>query len=455
MNEQTASILNFQHILAPDGILPDRQLHVDGQGVIQEIRPIPAAERSAVKWDGYLALPGMPNAHSHVFQRALAGFGEARRGEDSFWSWREAMYRLALHVTPEQLHVIARQAYGEMLAAGFTSVAEFHYLHHLPDGTHSMAMADAIIQAAEDAGIRLCLLPVAYFTAGFAAAGAGPGGGQAPLAEQRRFVFESVDDYLAMVEAVSIRSAGIAPHSLRAVPPSLLEELVAGSRQILGDDAAIHIHIAEQQREVTDCRDTHGKTPINLLADTITLDEHWNLVHATHADAGERQRMLDAGARVVICPLTEAYLGDGLFDATGFGRQGGELAIGSDSNARIDVFEELRLLEYGQRLKNQARAQLADEHGFTSLYRHCAEAGARASGLKSGRLEAGRLADIIAIDERSHGVTGHVARTMVDALLVNGSSRDVVGVWVGGRKIMPTLVPDEFAATVQQLLGTL
>lgn len=447
-------ILNFRHVLTPDGILPDQQLHVDGEGRISAIQPIPdTAEKP--EFDGFLALPGMPNAHSHCFQRALAGFGEQSRGEDSFWSWREAMYKAALVMTPDQLHVVARQAFADMLAGGFTSVAEFHYLHHLPDGSRTRAMADAVVAAAEETGIRMRLLPVAYFTAGFGPDAQGPGGGKPPVDGQRRFVHRDVEEYLQLLESLLSGSAvepGIAPHSLRAVPPRLLNELLEGAEQLLGDAFPIHIHISEQQKEIDDCIVAFDHRPIELLAETVSLGPRWNLVHATHADSAEVRAMAAAGANVVLCPLTEAYLGDGLFDATAFVKQGGRIAIGSDSNARIDVFEELRLLEYGQRLREQARARLADENGLATLYASTAATGASALGLPTGQLAVGCYADIIGIDASSPALHGHDVATAIDALVINGCRHDISSTWVGGNPVNRNTTSEDFSRVVRDLM---
>lgn len=420
-------ILKFRHLLTPDGMVHDGQVVVGADGRIERVEAAPADTRD---WDGWLALPGMPNAHSHVFQRALAGYGEARSSDqDSFWSWRDAMYRLAARITPDDLHAIARQGFIDMLRAGFTCVAEFHYLHHLADGTHTRAMADAVIAAAAETGIRLRLLPVAYFHSGF--------GEQPPSAGQKRFVHAGIDEYLRLLESLVPHAPGIAPHSLRAVPASWLGDLVNGAEALLGNDFPIHIHIAEQRRELDDCLKAHARTPVRLLADSVDLDARWQLVHATHADAEEIARITGSGAGVVICPITEAYLGDGLFDAVAFRARGGMLSIGSDSNCRIDVFEELRLLEYGQRLRHERRARLADETGLGApLYRHAATAGGAALRMPVGGIVAGAYADLLVIDGQADALAGHDIGSALDALVINGSRADVTDVYVGGKRVI-------------------
>lgn len=450
-SDKTKQILRFRHLLTPDGMVHDRQLVVGVDGRIERVEPAPEGTGA---WDGWLALPGMPNAHSHVFQRALAGYGEARvSGEDSFWSWREAMYRLAGNISPDDLHAIARQGFTDMLRAGFTSVAEFHYLHHLPDGSRSPAMADAVFAAAAETGIRLRLFPVAYFHAGF--------GHKSPTPGQVRFVHSDVEEFLRLVDALAQHEPGIAPHSLRAVPVQWLTELIQGAERILGGGFPVHIHIAEQRRELEECLAEHARTPIRLLADTVDLDSRWQLVHATHADHEEIARIATCGAGVVICPITEAYLGDGLFDAVGFREMGGAMAIGSDSNCRIDVFEELRLLEYGQRLRAERRARLAGEAGLgVPLYASSASAGAAAIGLPVGSISAGAFADIVVIDEVSDSLAGHGIESALDALVINGSRTDISDVYVGGRRVVvagrstiEARTRNEFHAVVQRLLA--
>ena len=421
--------LSFRHILTARGIERHRCVRLDAAGRIAAIEPIP--DEAGVRYDGWLALPGMPNAHSHAFQRALTGQGEATRGDaveggDSFWGWREAMYGIAAKITPDDLHAIAARAYGDMLRGGYTSVAEFHYLHHLPDGTPTPVMAEALIAAAADVGIRLVLLPVYYRRGGF---------DRAATPAQRRFVHAGIDDYLTLLSELTGVALGIAPHSLRAVPPEELAPLETGAVAVLGDDFPRHIHIAEQPAEVEACVAALGGTPVDVLADTVALSERWQLIHATHATEAELARIIAAGAGVVLCPLTEAYLGDGIFPARHFVEQGGRLSIGSDSNVRLDAVEELRLLEYGQRLVSGNRACLAAETGLGGpLWRRCAEGGARALGQPVGRLEAGAQADIVALDPAHPALAGLPPERALDALVTGGDGGCVADVWVGGRR---------------------
>ncbi|MGH8273581.1 MAG: formimidoylglutamate deiminase [Gammaproteobacteria bacterium] len=412
--------LNFRYVLTPEGLMQNRAVVVDVDGKIRAI------EVASGPWDGAFALPGMPNAHSHVFQRALAGRGEARRGEDSFWSWREAMYRLAARVDAESLYAIARYAYGEMLAAGFTSVAEFHYLHHRLDGARGPEMAEAVVAAARDAGIRLRLLPVLYQRGGF---------DRPANPEQQRFVHENAEDFLRLLETLAATRPGLAFHSLRAVASEVLAPTLAAASELLGADIPVHIHIAEQAREVADCRAASGRTPIELLLDSMTLDAHWSLIHATHASAAELAAVRKTGARVVICPLTEAYLGDGLFPGRDYLANGGEVAIGSDSNARIDAVEELRWLEYGQRLRDEARARFSDANGLgLPLWQRAAAGGARALGLPIGAITPGCAADFVVLEADTDALRGHPPAIWADALLVGGNHADIAAVYVGGEK---------------------
>jgi len=426
--------LTFRHILTPEGMLNDCAIVVSSSGRIQAIDALDSA-RGPFDYDGWLALPGIANAHSHAFQRAMSGFGEKPAGEDSFWSWRDHMYRLAAAVTPEQMRRIAEQAFAEMLMGGYTRVGEFHYLHHGPDGEKGPEMAHAVAEAAASVGIGLKLLPVYYRKGGF---------GREADEGQKRFVHRNIDEFGHLLESLAELEPGIAPHSLRAVPPEELNDLLEAARQVLGPHFPIHIHVAEQRREVMDCQSRYGRFPVSVLADHVALDHHWNLVHATHAGPDELRRVQASGARVVICPLTEAYLGDGLFPAAEYLRMGGKLAIGSDSNCRIDAIEELRLLEYGQRLRREKRLILADESGIgTALWRMAANAGAVALGLHGadregcdGAIQAGALADLVVLDESAPALAGHGPETVMDALLIAGDRSAIQDVYVAGQRVV-------------------
>lgn len=412
--------LHFRHLLTPTGWVRDRAVVVNAGGLIRALEP------SSGPWDGTLAVPGVPNAHSHVFQRALSGRGEARHAEDSFWSWREEMYGLAARIDAETLYAIARQAYGEMLAGGFTSVAEFHYLHHGVDGARGSELAEAVVRAAQDAGIRLRLLPVLYQRGGF---------GQAPGAAQARFVHEHLEDFLGLLDALRAHDPGLAFHSLRAVAPETFADTLEAVRSVLGREIPVHVHIAEQRREVEDCLAAMGKTPIAALLETASVDRHWSLIHATHARRAELEAVAASGATVVVCPLTEAYLGDGLFPGAQYLADGGNVAVGSDSNTRIDAVEELRWLEYGQRLNDESRARLSDTNGLGKpLWQRVCAGGAQALGLPVGAIAPGQAADFVVLEPDATPLLGHTPESWLDALVIGGSRSDIGAVYMGGKR---------------------
>ena len=414
--------LTFKYVLTPEGLQRDQTLVIGASGLIEALAP------GNGRVDGFFAIPGMPNAHSHAFQRALSGFGEMLNGGDSFWSWREAMYRLANRVTPADMFVIAREAFLDMLRGGFTSVAEFHYVHHMPDGRPGPEMAQAIVHAAHAAGIHLLLLPVFYRTGGF---------NTPPTDGQRRFVHASIEDYCHLLQELKGVRLGIAPHSLRAVAPEMLVRLIDAVDRLYGSHRPIHIHVSEQQQEVDECTALYGVTPVELLARTLTLNQRWNLVHATHATEIERRLMIRQDATAVLCPITEAYLGDGLFAAEEFVRAGGRFAIGSDSNCRIDAVEELRWLEYGQRLRKQQRAQLAGASGLgATLWQQACAGGAAALAEPVGEIAVGKRADLVVLDEQGSPWLGHDINTVLDALIIGGSRQDIAAVYVGGQRLV-------------------
>ena len=360
--------------LLVDGWADDVRLDVrDGIVAAVETGVEPASGDTAVG----IVLPGLANAHSHAFQRALAGHTEARSpaGRDNFWSWRERMYALAASIDAAALQAIARQVYAEMLAAGYTAVAEFHYLHRqagaaAPDDS----MFEALRRAAEETGIRLTYVPVLYERAGFDA--------DTPDERQRGFVL-SLDEFLdhhaaAAAQAGGLVNVGIGAHSLRAVSEASLHSIAAARN----GDMPLHIHIAEQQREVEQCLATLGRRPVRWLMEQFEVDEHWCLVHATHMDFDEVERLAASKAVVCLCPSTEATLGDGLFPLADYLAAGGRIAIGSDSHVSINPYEELRWLEYGQRLASRSRnvAALRDSHVGSELYRRALAGGAQALG---------------------------------------------------------------------------
>ncbi len=378
-------------------------------------------------------VPGMPNAHSHAFQRGMTGNTEYRlSARDSFWTWRQAMYGLANRIEPDDLQVLATQLFIEMLKAGYTSVAEFHYLHRRPAGDHypdGIGLWDAIIAAAAASGIGLTLLPTLYQTSDFGAAPLKP--------EQARFASDT-DWFLHRIEARLGAERSAAFHSLRAVPLETLREAALALRRM--DPALpLHIHAAEQIQEVDSCKRHTGRRPLELLLETGLLDQHWCLVHATHATPAELRGIAAAKATVCLSVTTEANLGDGFFEAARFLKLGGRLCVGSDSQATVCPAEELRWLEYQQRLRKKRRAVLADKrdpHVGTRLWRDAALHGAQAIGQPAGTIEVGRRADWLVLDGAHPSMAGSVADNALDHLVFAGGSAAIRDVMVAGRWVV-------------------
>jgi len=425
--------LHFDHALLPGGWARDVIIEADGDGWITNVSA--GADAAGTDMRGGIALPGMPNCHSHAFQRAMAGLAESGNpGEDDFWSWRNVMYGFVGSLTPPDLAAIAAQAYAEMLESGFTAVAEFHYLHHAPGGNSYVdpgEMSAAIAEAGAGTGIGLTFLPVFYANGGF--------GGIEPGDAQRRFV-NSTDSFGRLLERVreisrevTDAAVGIAPHSLRAVTPESLAEVVA-----LEPSGPIHIHIAEQTREVDDCLAWSAERPVEWLFNHSGVDERWCLVHATHLTPAESDAIRTSGAVAGLCPITEANLGDGIFAGVGFMAGGGRLAIGSDSNVLISVAEEIRLLEYGQRLRDRQRNRLSPQGGSTgrALFEALLAGGAQASGRRIGRLEAGYRADIVSLDAEHPALVAREGDGWLDGWLFAASTNVVSDVWCGARHVV-------------------
>ncbi len=381
-------------------------------------------------------LPGLPNLHSHAFQRGMAGLAEARGpSADSFWTWREVMYRFTERLRPGDLQAIAAQAYLEMLESGFTRVGEFHYLHHDQGGerfANPAEMAVAIAAAAADTGIGLTLLPVFYAHSGF--------GGAPPTAGQARFINDLdsfarlLDESRAAVAPLPGAVVGLAPHSLRAVTPEELAALVG-----LAGDLPMHIHIAEQTKEVDDCLAWSGARPVEWLLANAPVGANWCLVHATHMTPAETGALARRGAVAGLCPITEANLGDGLFPAVEYADAGGRFGIGSDSNVMIDASEELRLLEYGQRLARRTRNVLAREAGRSTgadLHRAAAAGGAQALGLPAAVLAEGAPADFVSLDRAHPALIARAGDAILDSLVFAGRRDMVDGVWRAGAKLV-------------------
>ncbi|KZX93765.1 MULTISPECIES: formimidoylglutamate deiminase [unclassified Sulfitobacter] len=378
-------------------------------------------------------LPAMSNLHSHSFQRAMAGMTERRQpGKDSFWTWRDLMYRFTRHLTPDHIEAIAAQVFVEMQEAGYAGVGEFHYLHHGPDGAPYAEIAELsgrICAAAERTGIGLTLLPVLY-TYG--------GAGRVALSEGQRRFGNDVDRFLNLHVAAGDIVAqtsfdariGVAPHSLRATAPEDLQKLIAAL-----PEGPLHIHAAEQPKEVRDVTDWLGARPVEWLLHEVGADDRWCLIHATHMTQAETEGLAKSGAVAGLCPITEANLGDGPFNGPAFLEAGGLFGIGSDSNVRISLCEELRMLEYSQRLRDLSRNVMVRGQGSVGdcLYRTAAEGGARALGRNAGSIAEGRLADLVAIDGDHPALCALSADQLLDGLAFAASDNVVTDLWSAGR----------------------
>ena len=429
------TVLWAESALLPTGFTAHVRLEIDPQGDLAAVQA-GASAAGAERLAG-VVLPGMPNLHSHAFQRAMAGLAERLEpGEASFWSWRAVMYRFLERIGPDELQAIAAQLYVEMLEAGYTTVGEFHYLHHQPDGRPYADPAElslAILEAARASGIGLTLLPVLYMAGGF--------GGRAPETGQRRFVHD-LEHFGALLERLHTKLGadlqhrlGIAPHSLRAVPDAALEQVIALIDR-LDPTAPIHIHVAEQAREVRECLEWCGRRPVAHLLELAPVGPRWCLIHATHMDDDETAGLARSGAIAGLCPTTEANLGDGLFNLAAFLEAGGRFGIGSDSHVSISPIEELRWLEYGQRLNTLRRliaASATEPHCGMRLWRAALEGGAQALGRRIGRLAPGYRADLLRLDPEHPILVGRGGEVLLDSLVFSGNANPVRDVMVGGR----------------------
>lgn len=426
------TVIHAARALTPQGWRADVRLTIEGGRFVSveagaAVRP--DAERHAI------ALPGMPNVHSHAFQRGMAGRAEVRgQSPDSFWTWRDWMYRFALTMNPDQVEAVAAQLYVEMLEAGFTRVGEFHYLHHDRDGRPyaSIAeMATRIGAAAGETGIGLTLLPVFYACANF---GAAP-----PTVGQRRFVSD-LDGFAPLLEGCRAIAAkldganvGVAPHSLRAVAPEELAGVCA-----MAGAGPIHIHVAEQIKEVEDCLAWSGARPVAWLLDHAPVDARWCCIHATHMNDRETEDLAKAGAVAGLCPVTEANLGDGTFNAAAFRDFGGRFGIGTDSNVRLGVADELRQLEYAQRLFHRARNIMAVAGGSTgrALFDGALAGGAAALQADGGGIAPGAPANVVTLDAAHPGFAGYEDDSILDAWIFGAARQAVDCVWARGRKLV-------------------
>ncbi|WP_028229694.1 formimidoylglutamate deiminase [Paraburkholderia ferrariae] len=437
----TSHALFAEHAYLPGGWRRNVLLEWDDAGRLVAVTPDLVRAPAGVPQAAGPVMPGMPNLHSHAFQRAMAGLTEYRANPtDSFWSWRDLMYRFAARITPEDLGAIAGWLYVEMLKAGYTSVCEFHYVHHAESGQrygNPAELAQRAVDAAADTGIGMTMLPVLYQYSGF--------GAQPPRDDQRRFI-NSPDQLLDLIG--TLRHArpehgalryGVAPHSLRAVSKDSLRALLEGLDAML-PGAPVHIHIAEQTAEVEACLATEGARPVQWLLDRFDVNARWCLVHATHIDAGETNALAKSGAVAGLCLTTEANLGDGIFPAHAYLEAGGAFGVGSDSHIGVDWRAELRLLEYGQRLVRRQRnvlasaqtAQVADR-----LFDAALEGGARATGRATGALIAGARADWIVLDPQHADLAGQSPGTWLSSVVFcEHGETPVLDVYAGGEKVV-------------------
>jgi formimidoylglutamate deiminase len=406
-----------------------------------------------------IAVPGMANVHSHAFQRAMAGLVERRGPEDdSFWTWREVMYRFLAHMTPDDVEAVAAWLHVEMLEAGFTATGEFHYLHNDPTGARyadPAEMGARIAAAAQVSGIGLALLPCFYAHGGC--------GGREPKPGQARFLSD-LDGYWRLLEASARHVAavpgavlGLAPHSLRAVD--------AGEMRALAERwqaGPIHIHAAEQTAEVDECIAWSGARAVQWLLDHMAVDERWCLIHCTHMTSEESAALARSGAVAGLCPITEANLGDGIFEAPRFLEAGGRFAVGSDSNVRISLAEELRTLEYGQRLRERKRNRLGPAGSSTGrhLFDAACRGGAQALGLASGVIAPGRTADIVILDDAHPALAGRSGDAVLDSWIFAAGDGIVRDVFAGGTHVVTAgrhrhreVLLRRFTATMRRLLA--
>jgi formimidoylglutamate deiminase len=395
----------------------------DGRIVSVETSQQAGAERLP----GVALLPGLVNAHSHAFQRGLRGQGERfPSGKGSFWTWREAMYGLVGSLDRASLRRVSAQAFGEMRDAGITTVGEFHYLHHEREG--DFALDEAVLEAAVQVGIRMVFLYSYYATSA---------PGQPLQGAQRRFATPSVDVFWRQLERIeplldrATQTLGVAPHSIRAAGPQEIALLYQEARR---RGLPVHLHVEEQRREIEESLAAYGRTPMALILDAVE-DGGFTAVHCTHTSDSDMERFLSAGGTVCLCPLTEGNLGDGSPRLAQANAAGGRLAIGTDSNNRLDLIEEIRWMEYGQRLRQEIRGGLPDKNGQVApvLLDAASRGGAQALGLDAGRIAAGCWADLLAVDLRAPALNGVDPECLPEAIVFGAGNEVIAGTYVGGR----------------------
>ncbi len=437
-NPPPMPLLFANDALLPSGWARDVLLEWNDDGVLTRV--VPGAKADGAARAAGPVLPGMPNVHSHAFQRAMAGLAE-RRGHptDDFWTWRETMYGLVRRLEPEDVGAIATHLYIEMLKHGYTSVAEFHYLHRDAEG-HAYAdiatLADRIVDAADASGIALTFLPVLYRFGGFG--GRPLKGGQRRFDSDPAFIASLLAEMQARHGARRCLRLGVAPHSVRAIDAMMLTEMVDKARAI-DPSMPIHMHLSEQAREVTECRATHGVAPFEWVGDLVEVDARWCFIHSTHLTAKEAQGVDACGAVVGLCPTTEANLGDGIFDFSGWFARGAAWGIGGDSHVSVSPFEELRALESSQRLRLRVRNVASSEAApdvAANLWSAAAEGGAQAIGQPVGRLVADARADLVVLDGSHADFESLDGSGALSVATFGADSHRVRDVFVAGRKIV-------------------
>jgi len=435
----------------PGGWADAVAIEIDAAGTIVQITPQSATREGGVHLAGPV-VPGMPNIHSHAFQRAFAGRAERAHGAtDTFWTWRRAMYGVANRVNPDDVEAIAAQLYVDLLCSGYTAVTEFHYLHHQPDGSpyaNRAELGERIIAAADASGIGLTLVPVLYRWSDF--------GSKPPRDEQRRFL-NDLDGFAAILDALASQlhgphhRVGIAPHSLRAVNGDDLRELLA-LRAARDPAMPVHLHIAEVAGEIEHSVAITGARPVEWLLANAEVDAAWCAVHAVHLTPLEAANLARSEAVVALCPSTEGNLGDGVFDWHAYAAAGGRVGIGTDSHVVLDPTEELRWFEYDQRLRDRRRTVTSSPH---ALYVSCARDGARASGRPIGEIAVGRRADLVVLDPNRSALAGNDTQTIVDRWVIAGNAACVRDVFIGGKAVVIEGVHREAAAIYARYAATM
>lgn len=431
-----SKVWKFDGLLQNDGWLSPCYVKTDAHGLIEEITQDCLENTDNLETVEGFAIPGFQNAHSHSFQYAMSGLAEIHpdpTSQDDFWSWRETMYNIALSINPDQFEHIATMLYAEMLSHGYTHVAEFHYVHHDKDGKpygNLAEMGQRLVAAAKTVGIGITLVPIFYQKGGF---------GKDPVEKQRRFISNTTTEYLELLTASEAATkhydkanTGLGIHSLRAVDQGSIQESLEAAKGL-----PVHIHIAEQLKEVDDCLNFYKQRPVEWLLNNFQVEENFHLVHATHLAENEVSGIAKSGAHVVLCPSTEGNLGDGIFPLHSFQKQGGKWSIGTDSHIGLNPLEELRILDYGQRLTTHRRNQfISDTNGDTGRF-------GLDMGLTSGRramgnfnenyFEIGQPLDVVVIDAKAPLIATCELKNILSTLVYSGDRTNVYGTIVDGR----------------------